>query len=163
MQNQPGSDWVLADSQVLAKWIWSGSKTVYKNHLAHFRPTLLSQSGSDADQIWHVYWVHCHALISTMANLSMLPYEPLCWQIAMCFHAVIIIPGLTWMLLNALVVALADPSVLSFLDPCTCKKIIVIKKFCKAPTQQFKARNKHYITHIMHIKVENVICKLSNS
>ena len=67
------------------------------------------------------------------------------------------------MLLNALVVALADPSVLSFLDLCTCKQIIVIKKFCKAPTQQFKALNKHYITHIMHIKVENVICKLSNS
>ena len=67
------------------------------------------------------------------------------------------------MLLNALVVALAHPSVLSFLDPCTCKQIIVIMKIWKAPNKWFKALNKHYITHIMHIKVENVFCKLSNS
>ena len=52
VQNQPRSNLVLADS-VLAQQIWSGSKPVYKNHLAHFWPTLPSWSWLDADQLWH--------------------------------------------------------------------------------------------------------------
>ena len=52
VQNQPRSNLVLADS-VLAKQIRSGSKPVYKNHLAHFWPTLPSWSWLDADQLWH--------------------------------------------------------------------------------------------------------------
>ena len=48
-----GSLWL---SGFVAKWIQSGSKPVCKNHPAQFWPTLLSQSESDADQIWHVYW-----------------------------------------------------------------------------------------------------------
>ena len=47
------SSWLC---QVLAEWIQSGSKPVYKNHPAHFCPMLPSRSGSDANQIWHIYW-----------------------------------------------------------------------------------------------------------
>ena len=56
VQNQPSSSLVLVDCQVLAKQIRSGSKPVCKNHLAHFWPTLPSQSRSDANWIRHVYW-----------------------------------------------------------------------------------------------------------
>ena len=42
--------------QVLAKEIPSGSKPVCKNHLTHFWPMLPSQSGSDTNRFWHVYW-----------------------------------------------------------------------------------------------------------
>ena len=49
-----GSDWLY---QVLAKQIWSRSKLVCKNHLAYFWPVLQSWSWSDADWIWHIYWV----------------------------------------------------------------------------------------------------------
>ena len=42
--------------QVWAKRIQSGSKPVFKNHPAHFWPMLLSQSGSDGNQIRHIYW-----------------------------------------------------------------------------------------------------------
>ena len=48
-----GSGWLC---QVLAKWTQSGSMHGCKSHLAHFWPMLLSQSGSDADWIRHVYW-----------------------------------------------------------------------------------------------------------
>ena len=50
---QFGSGWLC---QVSVKRIWSGCKRVCKNHPAHFWPTLLSLSGSDAGWIWHVYW-----------------------------------------------------------------------------------------------------------
>ena len=139
-----------------ARWC---TRTIWPTSGQHF----WSQSGSDADQIWHVHWVHCYSLILHNGKSQHVAIRAFMLADCNVLSCVIIIPGLTWMLLNALVVALADPSVLSFLDLCTCKQIIVIKKFCKAPTQQFKALNKHYITHIMHIKVENVICKLSNS
>ena len=57
VQHQTGSDLVLADCQVWAEVIQSGSKPVCLNHPAHFWPTLSSWSGSDANQIQHVYWV----------------------------------------------------------------------------------------------------------
>ena len=58
VQNQPGSDLVLADCvRFLAKRIRSGSKPVCKKHPVHFWPMLPSRSGPDANQIWHVYWV----------------------------------------------------------------------------------------------------------
>ena len=41
VQNQPVSQLVLADRQVLAEWIWAGSKLVCKNHWACFWPKLL--------------------------------------------------------------------------------------------------------------------------
>ena len=47
-----GSGWLC---QVLAQQIQPGSKPVCKNHLACFWLALLSQSGSDANQIQHVY------------------------------------------------------------------------------------------------------------
>ena len=56
VQNQPGSDLILADCQVLAKRIRSGSKPVGRNHGTRFCPTLPSQSRSDADRIRHVNW-----------------------------------------------------------------------------------------------------------
>ena len=55
VQNQHRSDWVLADCQVLAQQIQSGSKPLCKNDPARFWPMLLSQSGLDADRIRHVY------------------------------------------------------------------------------------------------------------
>ena len=60
---QFGSGWLCP---VLAKWIWSGSKLVCKNHLAHFWPMLPSQSGSDVNKIQHVY---CGTTI-TIKNLK---------------------------------------------------------------------------------------------
>jgi len=42
VRNQPVSQLVLADCQVLAEWIWAGSKPVCKNHRGCFWPTLLS-------------------------------------------------------------------------------------------------------------------------
>ena len=35
--------------------------------------------------------------------------------------------------------------------------VIIVMEICKAPTLRFKALNKHSITHIMYIEVENVI------
>ena len=35
--------------------------------------------------------------------------------------------------------------------------IIIIMEICKAPTLRLKALNKHSITHIMYIEMENVI------
>ena len=35
--------------------------------------------------------------------------------------------------------------------------IIIIIEICKAPTLRLKALNKHSITHIIYIKMENVI------
>ena len=49
IQNQPESDLVLADCQVLAKRIRSGSKPMCKNHPARFWPMLPSRSGLDAN------------------------------------------------------------------------------------------------------------------
>ena len=60
VQNPPGSNLVLADCQVWAKWIQSGSKPVCKNHQAHFWPPLLSWSRLDANPIRHVYWDILH-------------------------------------------------------------------------------------------------------
>ena len=57
VQNPSGSSLVLADCQVWAKWIQSGSKPVCKNHQAHFWPPLLSWSRLDVNQIRHAYWV----------------------------------------------------------------------------------------------------------
>ena len=37
--------------------------------------------------------------------------------------------------------------------------IVIIIENCQAPTQQLKALNKHSITHIMYIEMENVIRK----
>ena len=57
VQNQPGSDLVLADCVTFCP---NGSgpeaKPMCKNHLARFWPVLPSQSGSDANRIQHVYW-----------------------------------------------------------------------------------------------------------
>ena len=41
--------------------------------------------------------------------------------------------------------------------------IIIIMEICKAPTLQLKALNKHNITHIMYIEMENVISSLTKS
>ena len=58
VQDQPGSDLVLADCvSLLSKRIRSGSKPMCKNHPANFWPVLPSQSGPDASRIRHVYWV----------------------------------------------------------------------------------------------------------
>ena len=35
--------------------------------------------------------------------------------------------------------------------------IIIIMEICKAPTLRLKALNKHSITHVMYIEMENVI------
>ena len=43
--------------QILAKGIWSISKPVCKNRPACFWPMFLSQSRSDVNQIWHIYWL----------------------------------------------------------------------------------------------------------
>ena len=50
VQNQPGSDLVLANCVRFGP-NGSGLETSW--------PVLLSQPGSDANQIWHVYWVIC--------------------------------------------------------------------------------------------------------
>ena len=34
---------------------------------------------------------------------------------------------------------------------------------CKVPTPQLEALNKHYVTHIMYIETENVICNLTKA
>ena len=53
VQNQPGSDLVLAD----CVRVWpNGSGLVSKNHPARFWPMLPSPSGPDANRIRHVYW-----------------------------------------------------------------------------------------------------------
>ena len=58
VQNQPGSDLVLADRvRVLAKRIRSGRKPLCKKHPARFWPTLPSRSGPDANRIRCVHWV----------------------------------------------------------------------------------------------------------
>ena len=36
---------------------------------------------------------------------------------------------------------------------------LIIMEICKAPTLRFKALNKHSITHIVYIEMENVIRK----
>ena len=36
-------------------------------------------------------------------------------------------------------------------------KLIIIMKICKVPTLQLKVLNKHSITHIKYIEMENVI------
>ena len=36
-------------------------------------------------------------------------------------------------------------------------------EICKAPTLRFKALNKHNITHVMDIEMENVISNLTES
>ena len=56
IQKHPGSGLVLADCQVLAKRIQSGSKPVCNNHPARLWPMLPSRSGPDANRIRHVYW-----------------------------------------------------------------------------------------------------------
>ena len=57
IQNQPGSDLVLADcARFLAKQIWSGSKPMCENHPACIWPTLPRRSSLDANRIRHVYW-----------------------------------------------------------------------------------------------------------
>ena len=38
---------------------------------------------------------------------------------------------------------------------------IIIMEICKAPTLRLKALNKHNITHIMYIEMENIISNLS--
>ena len=54
VQNQPRSDFVLADCvSFWPKWIHSRSKLVCKNHPTHFWPMLPTWSGPD--QIQHVY------------------------------------------------------------------------------------------------------------
>ena len=55
VQNQPGSGLVLADCQVLAVQIRSGSKPGCETHPARFWPTLPIRSGWDANRIRHVY------------------------------------------------------------------------------------------------------------
>ena len=35
--------------------------------------------------------------------------------------------------------------------------------FCKAPTPRLKALNKHNMTHMLYIEMENVISNLTNS
>jgi len=45
----------------LAKRFWFRSKPVCKNHWACFWPVLLSQSRSDANRMWHLYWDNSHA------------------------------------------------------------------------------------------------------
>ena len=58
VHNQARSDLVLADCiRFWLKQVWSGCKPVRKNHPARFWPVLPSWSGSDANRIWHVYWV----------------------------------------------------------------------------------------------------------
>ena len=42
-------------------------------------------------------------------------------------------------------------------------KMIIIMEICKEPTLQLKALNKHNITHIMYVKMENVISNLTKS
>ena len=37
--------------------------------------------------------------------------------------------------------------------------LLIIMEICKAPTLRLKALNKHSITHIMYIEMENVITK----
>ena len=49
VQNQPRSNLVLTDRQVLAKWIWSRCKPLCKNHLACFRPMLPIQFRCKSD------------------------------------------------------------------------------------------------------------------
>ena len=39
--------------------------------------------------------------------------------------------------------------------------IIIIMEICKAPTMRLKALNKHNVTHIMYIEMENVIINLT--
>ena len=41
--------------------------------------------------------------------------------------------------------------------------MIIIMEICNAPTLLLKALNKHNITHIMYIEVENVISNLTKS
>ena len=57
VQNQPGSDLVLANCvRNWPKRIRSGSNPVCKNHPARFWPMLPSRSGPDTSRIRHVYW-----------------------------------------------------------------------------------------------------------
>ena len=53
LQNQSGSNLVLADCQVRAKRIRSGRKPACKNHRVRFWTTLLSRSGLGANWIRH--------------------------------------------------------------------------------------------------------------
>ena len=41
--------------------------------------------------------------------------------------------------------------------------IIIIMTICKAPTLRLKALNKHSVTHIMYIEMENVISNLTEA
>ena len=43
------------------------------------------------------------------------------------------------------------------------KGAIIIMEICKAPTMRLKALNKHSVTHIMYIEMENVISNLTKS
>ena len=42
----------------------------------------------------------------------------------------------------------------------TIHSVTIIMEICKAPTLRLKALNKHSITHIMYIEMENVISNL---
>ena len=53
LRNQSGSDLVLADCQVRAERIRSGSEPVCKNHRVRFWTTLVSRSGLGANWIRH--------------------------------------------------------------------------------------------------------------
>ena len=46
---------------------------------------------------------------------------------------------------------------------CVLSLIIIIMEICKAPTLQLKVLNKHNVTHIMYIEMENGIHSLAKS
>ena len=41
--------------------------------------------------------------------------------------------------------------------------IMIIMEICKAPTLRIKALNKHNVTHIMYIEMENVTINLTKA
>ena len=54
-------------------------------------------------------------------------------------------------------------SVLNVISVTSFDLIIIIMEICKAPTPQLKALNKHNVTHIMYIEMENVISSLTKT
>ena len=71
MQNQPGSDLVLADG--VRFWPnGSGPEASQwaKNHPARFWPMLPSRSGPDTNRIRHVYW---KTVLSVFLSLGLFP------------------------------------------------------------------------------------------
>ena len=68
--------WIRFSSGWLCQILAAG-KQVCKNHFTHFWPTLLSQSESEADQIWNVYWVSlCLFSLSLWLSLLFSVYLP---------------------------------------------------------------------------------------